>query len=124
MTTLAHSVGQGPGIATLAILRLHKLLLWLLDFLMYTNVDESLLVEELLVNITNQFLCNSLHTEQCNGLDQHSSRRQISLAFQLPQVCFQLSLVLGVRYFLHIFIKEGSEFLIFHGLSKVLEFSM
>lgn len=62
VTALAHSIRHLPGPALCRPLS-NELSFWLLNQFVHAHVDEGLLVEELLVDVTNHLFRNCLHAE-------------------------------------------------------------
>jgi hypothetical protein len=88
---------------------------------MHAHVDEGLLVEVGLVDVTNQLLGGCFDAEASDGLNQLGALGEIALLLELAEVRFELALVLGVRDLLHVLVHDVLELLHLHGLGERLQ---
>ena len=96
MFSLADSVRQTPRRSSLAIWPRYLLSLRLVDAIVPAHIDKGLLVEELLLLITDELLGKSLDAKAANRLDKHRADRQLASLLHLSQVLIVLGPVLRI----------------------------
>ena len=119
---LADSVGEAPGSSFLAVGLDHLLALRLVDTIVVAHVDEGLLVEELLLEVADHLLSESLDTKASGGLDEFGANGQLTTLLHLTQVLIMLRPMLRVRDLIDIFAHQVLEFCLIHSLGELIKF--
>ena len=122
--SLTDSVWETPRGSTFAIGLDNLCAFRFIKKLMPADIDEGLLVEELLLVVTDHLLGSSLDTEAADGLDKFGTNWQLTSFLHLAQVLIMLWPMFRIRDFIDILAHEILEFSLGHSFSELVEFFM
>ena len=96
--------------------------LWLVDTIVIAHIDKGLLVEELLLKVTDHLLSVGLDTEASIRLDELCTNGQLTALLHLTQVLIVLWSMLRVGDLINILAHKVLELCFVHSLGELIKF--